>query len=203
MNMNYENVKKAFSKLFTAELLLILANVLGSFIKNLSWLMYVAVVLIIVAFVMNLVGLKQMSNDNIEYRHAYVLTLAGILIVVVSAIGAACTETGTMANNLFNGCLNDGNNIFEFLIGYSVIKGSIDVANGAGKTDLANYAKRTLTLYTVAFAISILLEIGVTTDLTNLTVSAIFLVVGIVALVLALVAQIKYFIFLKKMSSEL
>ena len=203
MNMNYENVKKAFSKLFTAELLLILANVLGSFIKNLSWLMYVAVVLIIVAFVMNLVGLKQMSNDNIEYRHAYVLTLAGILIVVISAIGATCTETGTMANNLFNGCLNDGNNIFEFLIGYSVIKGSIDVANGAGKADLANYAKKTLTLYTVAFAISILLEIGVTTDLTNLTVSAIFLVVGIVALVLALVAQIKYFIFLKKMYSEL
>lgn len=200
--MNYENSKAGFKKLFLAEMIMIICDIIGAFVPQLWWLLIVAAVGMIVAFFMNLKGLKLLSKDEEGYMKAYTWALAGIIIEVVCMIVCVITKDANQkAYDIFNRLSKTGNQMSQFLIAYFVMKTSIDVCGKINKPELAEYIKKTLTLYNVTFAIAILL--GLYENVTNTTALLIILVVAIIEAIAMIIAQIKYYIVLKKMADNL
>lgn len=198
--MNYSNLKQSFRKLFIAEMLMIIANIVGGLDEKITWISFVAVGLMIVAFVMNLNGLKEMAKENAGYKTAYTCTIIGIVITVISAILSAIFQDNT-AGKIATDICKDVSKVAEFMTAYYVMKTSVDVLKGMNRNDLAEETNKTLNLYSTTYCISIILELF--TDVKPDLFGAIFIIVAIVTVVAALVAQIKYYIFLKKMSDAL
>lgn len=199
--MNYTNAKKGFKLLFIAEMLLIAGSVSDVFNETqLIWLSLITIAINFVAFLINLKGLKLMAKDDEGYKKAQTSTVAGIIITVVTAILAAVFENKEIGKIATIIC-DDASSIAEYITACFVMKTSIDVMNKAGKYEFADKIGKTLSIYNTAYCICIILDM--ISDFNLESVKMIFAAVGIVGVVIAIISQIKYYIFLKDMSNEL
>lgn len=199
--MNYSNAKKGFSKLFVAEMLMILSSVLGTFTDKAIVLGLVAVIMMIVAFFINLSGLSLMAKDDKGYKKAYNFTIAGIIITVAAVIVGVIFKDNSFIYECANGISNVSSRVFEYITAILVMKASIEVLTKLNKDELAKKTKSTYILYSIAYALAIIL--GIIADTTNVLVGVLVIIGTLVALVLGLVSQIKYYIFLKNMANTL
>lgn len=200
--MNYENAKEGFKKLFVAEMIMIACSVIGAFIPNLWWLFIPAAVGMVVAFFMNLKGLKLIAKDEEGYMKAYTWAWAGIILTVVSSIACVITkDSNEQLYNIFYGLSNTGVLVPEFLVAYFIMKTSIDVCGKINKSELGDYIKKTLTLFQVTYAIAILL--GMYQNITNQEILIALFFIALAEAIALIVARVKYYIVLKKMSEAL
>lgn len=199
--MNYSNAKKGFRKLFVAEMLIILSNILGAFTDKALVLGLVAVIAMIVAFFINLSGLSLMAKDDGGYKKAYNFTVAGIIITVAAVIVGVIFKDNAVIYSYTSNISNASSRIFEYITAILVMKASIGVLTNLNKEDLVKKTKATYILYSISYALAILLSIF--TNTTSVLVGTLVLIGALVALVLGLVSQIKYYIFLKTMASKL
>ena len=199
--MNYSNAKKGFSKLFVAEMLMILSSVLGTFTDKALVLGLVAVIMMIVAFFINLSGLSLMAKDDKGYKKAYNFTIAGIIITVAAVIVGVIFKDNSFIYECANGISNVSSRVFEYITAILVMKASIEVLTKLNKDELVKKTKSTYILYSIAYALAIIL--GIIADTTNVLVGVLVIIGTLVALVLGLVSQIKYYIFLKNMANTL
>lgn len=198
--MEYKNSKQGFKKLFNAQILLIAADIIGGLDKKITWVAFGAVGLMIVGFFMNLGGLKLIAKDDEGYKKARTTTLLGIAITVIAAILSAVYQDNTVGRIATDIC-KDVSDITEFCTAYDVMNTSVGVLNRLGKTDFALNTRKTLNLYTLTYCASIVINLF--TDIKTDMVGVILLILGLVTVVLAIIAQIKYYMFLKRMSEEL
>lgn len=196
-----ENAKVGFGKLFTAEILAIIGSFITLVSKDYWYIGIIFIVVDIVAFFMNLKGLKLMGKDLEGYNKAYKFALAGIAIDIITLILCFVFNGNTEAGTILNNTSKALSNAIELAICYLVLKTSIAYLESKGNTDLAAYAKTTKNLLVAAYAICIILEalLGYKTSV----VALIGIVGALVALVCMLTGQIKYILFLKKMKNAL
>ena len=200
--MNFSNAKVGFQKLFNAELLMIAAEIVSFFIIQLWWLFFVASILIIVSFFMNLSGLKLISKDHEGYSKAYIWAIIGIIITIGGMICLFVFQKGTTAYKYSEIFLGVGPKVADYLTIYFVLSTSVNVAKSLNNVDLAVDAQSTLKLHLIVYALSILLSLALKLD--NIVWIIIpMLIVALVDLVLAIIAKVKYYIFLKKMANSL
>ena len=196
--MKYPNAKSGLNKLFTAELLTIVSGLSVAFngetVKVIGVLLGL---LAVVAFVINLIGLKQCAKDDVGYMKAYKVAIAGLLVCL------ACTLVGAFGSNSAVGRAADEIQIvFTYLVAWMVLKTTAPLLRDCGKEAEAVYADKVRKLYTAAFIVSEVLRILVD-FMTGDIMIAVVAIVAIVALVVLLAAQIKYIIFLRRSANAL
>lgn len=197
-----ENAKVGFGKLFTAEILIIIGSFVTLVPRNLWYLGLAFIVVDIVAFFMNLKGLKLMAKDLEGYNKAYKFALAGIVLDIVTLILCFVFNNNTQVGTVINNTSKVLSNAIEFGIAFLVLKTSVEYLTSKGNTVLAKYADTTKNLLNVAYCISILLDVFVSFK-GETWVALIAIVAALVAIVFLLVGQVRYISFLKKMNEAL
>lgn len=196
--MKYPNAKSGLNKLFTAELLTIVSGLSVAF--NGETVKFIGVLLgllAVVAFVINLIGLKQCAEDDDGYKKAYKVAIAGLLVCL------ACTLVGAFgSNSAVVRATDEIQIVFTYLVAWMVLKTTAPLLRDCGKEAEAVYADKVRKLYTAAFIVSEVLRILVD-FMTGDIMIAVVAILAIIALIVLLTAQIKYIIFLRRSANAL
>lgn len=205
----FDNAKKGIKKIYKAEILSIIATiiaivaaviliVLGSFAKNgevsstdvISTLsIIIAAILAVIAYVLNIVGIGNASKDSEDFKNALYTTIAALVVSVVA--GILSTKGSSMAN-----ALSVSENILEMLAAYYVINGCIGIAKKLSNSDLEQYGNKSMKLFLTVWILSVVVDVIGKIFGSKATVVA--GIIGIIAMVLALVSYVVYLKLLNK-----
>lgn len=200
--MAHENARAGYSKLFTAEVLsliaalcslLMLIPVVGTIIGGLA-----SGVLLIIAYIMTLVGLNQAGKDEELVKSAFTLAIIGLILGIVGPIVgsiAGVTWVTSIVNLL--------NTIINLVIIHHVLYGAINL-NSA----LSDNATSTWKIMLTVIILDIVVTIGliITAFLGGSTaggvVAIVVIVLTLVDVVLDVISYIKYLVFLNTAKKE-
>ncbi|MDO4940165.1 MAG: hypothetical protein Q4E33_00560 [Erysipelotrichaceae bacterium] len=197
-----ENAKRGFEKLFIAEILVIIGS-FSLFVTKEYWYLAIAFIVIdIAAFFINLKGLKLMAKDQEGYKMAYSFAIFGIVVDVVSLVLAVVFDSKSEAANILNNTTVALSDAIEFAICFIVLNTSIKYLQSVGNEELAKYADTTKNLLLFAYCVSIAIDFYLSTNIES-WVALIGIIAGLTALVVVIIGQIRYIIFLKKMKETL
>lgn len=199
--MKFQNARKGFAALFYAEILLIIGSLLGAFSDISIWLGVADVALMIVAFIMNLKGLKAASLDDEGYKRAYTWEIISIVVSLVLVVLGVCFKANPDVYAILNQTNKELGRAFEFIVACMVLETSVTALKKVDQDDLSDWVKKVYRLYQTAFVIGIVLEM-IPSTVTGAAQSY-TLIFAIVALVIVLISQIKYIVFLSKMKDNL
>ena len=207
----FVNARAGVKKIFSASILEIIAVVcsfLGTLFLTLALidengilslvsvlLIAASFVLLLIAFIFNLIGLKKAGKDESNIEGAFWLAIAGIVVSVLGAIlPVVISSQSTRISNIASVL----SGLFEILIVIFVCTGVSNLAAQIGQEALAAKGKRTALTYAIVYALGKSASIIVswfTESGAQLVVSIIILVVSIV---LEILAYIWYITFLGK-----
>lgn len=121
--MNYENVRKGVSKIFTGEIIGLFATVAlmvtavlsvlalavnesgksaNTLFVTVGILAIVSIVLMLVAYIINLVGVGQAAKDEASFRSAFYIAIFGIVFSVLSGFLGNASEGNFFAQGLIS-----------------------------------------------------------------------------------------------------
>ena len=221
LKMTYPNAYHGVKKLFTSQILNLISSILGFVVAILALVGVVslaasegtnftvvfialfvglaAAVLSIIAYIMQIVGLKQASHDDSSFYTAFVFAIIGLVLIVLAAIFSAL--------NVANGFGDEIASIFSkfstIVIAAFVLIGVRSLANKLGQSEMANKAKNVSIFQAVILALSAIASIvALFTGNAATTISG---VLALIAALLTVVFAIVYLVFLgkaKKMLKE-
>ena len=205
--MKFEHAHEGVKKIYTAELLAILAAACvivaaisgvvalaagglqaaaaaGGAIIGAGIFSIASGVLAIVSFILNLVGINRAYRDEAAFKKALYAVLAGI---VISLAG-----TFTREGSLLNGLLSTLNGVCDLLATFMVCQG---IVNLAGKLEDAAVAEKGKSVQKLLLAVWIIV-IVVRLIVALLGGAAAGIFAGILAIVAAVIAIVAYFLYL-------
>ena len=151
-----------------------------------------AAVLAIIAFIMQIIGLKQAGVDDRSFYTAFVFAVIALVLTVVAAIFSIL--------NVANGFGDDIANIFtkvsSIVVAAFVINGVRNLAEALGKDSMAQRAKKVAILQAVIICLSIIANIILL--FTGEAATIISTIFALISAVLMIVFTIVYLIFLGK-----
>lgn len=186
--MEHLNAREGVKKIYTAEILAILAVIVGvlGFIPLIGFVFALgATVLSIVAIFITLGGTKLAGNDEAGYNNAHLFLLLTIAAAVLGAIlgiffDSASTILGTVGN------------ICELVAVYYIITSTNTLHRANGNNEMAEKGSKTWNLYCIAIILSGLASV------LSIFVPIVIAILKIVAAVLEIVAYFKYLSFLNR-----
>ena len=224
--MRFPNAAKGIKKIFTAEILQIIASAcaifgivvlisggalalvqdnsdtaLASFLSGaaLAVVFLIAfIVLLIIAFIMNLVGTINASHDEQNYKTALICLLISIGCSVVSGIFMAKNAT-------VGGLFQSFSSLFNTISIIFVIAGSVKLADQLNRGDVSKLGSNIFKIILVIGVLSLVATIIASFMATNIASIVTVLVLFVVGLILSAVEYIMYVVFLgkaKKMLAE-
>ena len=212
--MTYPNAYNGVKKIHTAQVLNLIASILGFAVAIFSIVSLVslassngnplafaiiaivvgliAAVLAIVGYILQIVGLKNASHDDSSFYTAFVFAIIGLILVVLSSIFSIL--------NVANGFGDDIATIFtkfsSIIICAFVTIGVRNLAVKLEQNAMADSAKRVAILQAVILALAIVANIvAIFTGNAATVVSG---VLALIAAVLTVVFSIVYLVFLGK-----
>ena len=207
--MQFPNAFKGVSKIFIAQLLVLVAEVVAIVVNSLyaaqnntvngliAGLGVAVGVITIIAFILNLLGLIDAKKDEGAFGTALFIVIAGI---VLSCISVAFPADGTAAE-----VFKQLSNICEVLVTFYVITGIINLAKKLNDGEMAAKGKKIITMVVVAWALAIIA--GLVGGLLKgneaaVAVAAILLLIGAVVGTIAVILYVLYLAKAKKMLAK-
>ena len=225
--MKFPNAAKGMKKIFTAEILTLLASIFlvvatclivfgyaagmagtetgsddgillagGSFLIALIF-MIAWLVLAVIAFIMNLVGVINASHDEQNFKSALIFLIIGIVSAILSGVFA--NSNGTLSSMLYS--LSSLMNIFVTIF---VIAGGVKLADRLNRGDVSAKGSNILKIIVVVAVLSLIASL-IATIMGGMIASVTAGVLAIVALILNIIQYFMYLSFLnqaKKMLAE-
>lgn len=214
--MKFPNAAKGVKRIFTAEILelisticmvvavvlLILGLVAGNkdtdsglAVAGGSWMialifMLAWVVLSVIAFIMNLVGIINASHDESNFKSALFFLIVSIVSVILSSV---FVNTNSMASSLLYSLYS----LMNVFVTIFVIAGGVKLADKLNRGDISTKGTNVLKLIIVVNILS-LISMLVSTFMGGMMVSVTAAVLSLVALVLNIVQYFMYLSFLSK-----
>lgn len=212
--MQFPNAAKGIKRIYTAEILKLIAYILfgaaavvgavalfaadegagtteslslGGLIATVV-LAVVAAVLIVIAFIMNLIGYINARNDNENFKTALVFLIVSIVFSVVSLF---------VINNGLGSILYSMSTLSDTLATIFVIAGTMQIASRLGRADISQKGSTVLKLIIAAECITFVLSF-ISTFFRNDTTSMIALVLILSSLLLSFIKYILFLSFLSK-----
>ena len=198
--MNYQNAKKGIGQIYKAELLTIIATIIG-IIGAIVFLaagekgseggmaaggipILIAGIMFIIAFIINLVGLSNASKDEPYFKTAWIIALIAIAASVVQSI---LDMRGIKVEWLFELI----SNICEILIMIFVITGIGKIADQLGKKKVSRLSRSTMNVTCGVYILSAIVTlIGDLFEAKAMTTVA--SVIAIIAGILSIIAYVYY-----------
>lgn len=198
--MNYQNAKKGIGQIYKAELLTIIATIIG-IIGAIVFLaagekgseggmaaggipILIAGIMFIIAFIINLVGLSNASKDEPYFKTAWIIALIAIAASVVQSI---LDMRGIKVEWLFELI----SNICEIMIMIFVITGIGKIADQLGKKKVSRLSRSTMNVtcgvYILSAIVTLIGDLFEAKAMT--TVSS---VIAIIAGILSIIAYVYY-----------
>lgn len=206
--MQFPNAAKGIKLIFTAEILALIASIaatvgggimaaMGSANSQgaettaviIGGVALVAGVLVLIAFIMNLVGLNAARKDDQFFKMAFILTLVGIVIAIAQSIFANNTTVTSLLDTFTSVC--------EMFITIYVCKGIMSLAEQLGKKSMVERGSKVIKMVVAVWIISIVAGFIGSIFSNNDNMLA---VAGILILVAGIVSIIAYFIYLGYLS---
>lgn len=193
----FANAKTGFKMLFISAILTIVgdcsvifngASVFGTILAAVG----------LVAFVLNLVGLKRCAKDEAEYNKPFYFTIAALILCLILTIVSAVKNDLTWATGA-----NELQGVMNYLVAYLILKTTAGILRQCGKEAEAVSADKLRNLYTVAFSITVALNILGDVFASGVAATVLGLLLVLAAAVVLIVVQIKYIVFLKKTADVL
>lgn len=199
--MKFKNALNGISKIFTAEILDLIATfvigITSIFLlvpdKNVALLSAgtlasIAGILMIIGAILNLVGIIQASKDERSFKAVIYLMILGVVLAIVSGFFNNIPKVSEISQA--------AGQIIEVLVSLMVILGFGNIAKQLGNTKIENKAQ---TLFKIIIVINIIIIAArVALVYKNDLANVVAIVLMIVALVLGVVQYIMYLSFLSK-----
>ena len=205
--MRFPNAFKGVSKLFTAQVMMLIAGiaavisgivsvVVGALSQNsevaavgalvvFGVIVVVTAVFSVIAFILNLVGLIQARKDESSFTVALITTIVGI---VASAL------MGTFqSNGLVSGLMNVIQIVASLATTLFVIQGIMKLANRLGNANMVNKGN---TMFKLILAVQIIAIIARFIAALFANNTALLVVAGVLAIIAAVINVVVYFLFL-------
>ena len=212
--MTYPNAANGVGKLFTAQILLIIAAILGAvsavvsaavtinnmgnadnlgaFVSTgLTGLLAVGIialaflVIYIIAFIIQLIGLAKAGKDENMIKIAFILTLVNLLLTIVAAVLSSSAPTASSVLRL-------AVTVIQVLINVLTIMGISNLAGSLGNEKIVRSGK-------VLIVIVLITQIlGAVLNFVAQKALAVAGVMALISLVLMLIGYIMYLIFLSR-----
>ncbi|MBR6444693.1 MAG: hypothetical protein IKS63_04625 [Firmicutes bacterium] len=215
--MTYPNAYSGVKKIFLAQILILIAAVLSvvvagtgiSEVQNSTsaqigtgtlvaagGISIVIAVISIVAFIINLVGLSQAGKDERNFKTAFILTIIGLIIAIVSGFASASG---------FADIFELAGKIINMLIIVFVIYGVVALATKLNDEKLVRKGKSLLVMITVLLLISVVMGVigSIAGDHTGDGAKIAIAAVALVASIAAIVAYIMYLTLLARAKKTL
>jgi hypothetical protein len=209
--MRFPNAYKGVSKLFLAEILSLIASIVGVIAGVLALgvvameevdpsavtdgviavgagsaiIALVAGIVMIIAFVLTLVGLVQAKKDDDGFKLALIFALICIVLSIVSSIL-------TSVNPYVSGWMSFVVTIFELCVFEYVVIGIMSLSNQLGDQGMVSFGAKVRMLISILYIILLIIRL-----FGNINV-AFAGVVSIIGAILELVVYIGYLIYLAK-----
>lgn len=197
----FVNAAKGLKQVFAAQFLAIFGGISCGLVLTTAFnnsgvakgiFALVGTLLIVVALIVELVGLHKAGKDNINFNHAFTLALTTLFIEILVSILAAIWPN-VFSTEVVTRVLGIITAILEIVGIYCVYKGIAELADARKEAGLANTARVLWNIIVVtlvgALVVSILALVGAT------TVAAIL---AIVVIVLGLISDIAFLVLLGK-----
>lgn len=209
---SFENARNGISKVFASAILEIVSSIavgatltLSSKISSAVFLALFGVSFIasFVAFILNLVGLKQAGKDDTYLKDAFVLSILGIISSIAGAIFGTFTENAMCVS--VASALNIFNDILEIGVVVLVCLGLSRLLTYRDEDKLANSGNTTAWFFSMTFIIAALINLisSIFKVQDNLVTSIVVAILAILYMVLVVVAYIRYLVFLGKAKGHL
>lgn len=207
--MNFPNAQAGIKKIFTAEILKLIATVCSAFAVAFGYLMtktvdvegnvateggllasfggfailgLAALVLMIIAFIFNLIGVTKASKDEPAFKIVLYLILAGIAVSIIS---------GFIPNETVKSIFQVISDVLGLAVTIFIIQGIRNLAVKVGNTAVDN---KGMSIYKIIIAIYVLIIIARIVSLIAATAAAV--VAGVFAIVSAILYIVVYIIYL-------
>lgn len=169
--MKFPNAYTGVKKLFVAELMAIVAALVMFFSAILAavgatndallvtagTLVLISSIALIIAYIVQLVGLHQAGKDEAQIRTAFIFMIVGLILGVVSAI--LSNFTSTYGLNLVVGLIDAGKTGVEVCAAYYTLLGIATLASRVNNEKMAKEG-RTLSIFVIVFfALQIVLNL--------------------------------------------
>lgn len=220
--MTFSNAYHGVKKVFTAELLkliggvcLLIASILGVLtagvaadgatvgagVSGAGTIIFMAagLVLPIVGYIMNLVGLHQAGKDEDGFRTAFIVSIFALIIAVIAGIFTGFNIATGVADNIATVIQR----ICEIIVFVMVVGGVASLAARLGKENMIGNAKTVLTIFIVCWVINILASLVDLIFGVNDTTATITGIASIVVAVFSIIGYVVYLVFLGKAKNML
>ena len=214
--MSHENARKGLGKVFTGEILQIIAAILlcisagigaisamagsegGLVVAGIGFVLVLVVgsIFEIIAFILNLVGLSQAGKDSSKIKTAFTVSIISLLLIIVfsilSTVFAQYSWIQTIGNLV--------QEILALVIVYMVLMGAAEL-NSA----LADKANSTWKIYLIVVILGIVASIVVLVFgmLNMVTVAGVaYIVITVVDYILSIIGYIMFLTFLARAKNE-
>ncbi|MBR6258841.1 MAG: hypothetical protein IKR21_01350 [Oscillospiraceae bacterium] len=146
-------------------------------------------VLLIIAFIMNIVGVKRASLDEPAFKTAFYVLIIGIIAGIV--MGAF------QSNSFISGLGNTVSKIMEFLASYYICTGIINLADKLNDTVVSEKGKKIRNLLIIVWLLSAV--VGLISGIVS-NGSAGSVIGGILAIVAGIISIVAYIMYLGLLS---
>lgn len=209
--MKYPDALRGIKKIYTSEILLLLAGLLGGVASvfgaqasqqiaqggaegidaGTAFGVLIPILasglIAIIATIIEFFGLKDAANENEYFKNGYIYALIGLVLSIALTI-LSYTKVSDMVSDLGKIV----SNFIQMVVTFYVITGIKDLAEKLGDTDMVSRGKKTFNIYAAAIICASLVELA----LTLLQDNAKTIVVGILGAVTVILTVIGYALYL-------
>ena len=158
-----------------------------------------AAVLLLIAYILKLIGLKKAGNDEPKFQQAFLLAIFALILSVVASILSSL--------NVGNGVVDDIVSIFaaiaDILIVVFVIQGIQNLAEKLNQNGMAETGRKLLIIILVFYILGIVATLVVIIFGSNVATGVIAGILAVVAQVLKMVGYIVFLVYLGKAKNML
>jgi hypothetical protein len=162
----------------------------GATIAGAGILGVISAVLLFAAFILDLLGLSRASKDEKSFKNALLLTLAGIVLSVVSGV---LTKNATVS-----GIVSTVNDLIGVAVFVMVVRGIMNLAGKLDRDDIRKKGAGLIKTMAAVYVLGIIAALVATLLQRNQTTMTIAGILFIVSGVLEIIVFLRYFGYLGK-----
>ena len=205
--MRFPNAADGVSKIFTAEILALVAAAcglvgaiiaaIGAAVESAAVLgslpfMLAAGILLIIALIINIIGVNKASKDEEKFKSAFLWLVLGIVASVIQGF----FSENEIVSSIFQTLVT----VFQLLSTIYVIQGSMALAQKLGNSDVEAMGNKALKLIIATYLIIVVINIVAAIFNVIEGSTALALIAAILGIVVFVLQIITYVIYLKMLS---